>query len=122
MEISTVVILIIAGTIAGLAGGMMGIGGGIVIIPVLIYIFGFSQHAAQGTSLAFLLLPIGIFGVINYARAGYVNWTFALILAATFTVGSYFGSKWAINLPADTMRRVFAVFIVLVGIKMFIGK
>ncbi|HPG72959.1 MAG TPA: sulfite exporter TauE/SafE family protein [Bacteroidales bacterium] len=122
MELSTIALLILAGFIAGLAGGVLGVGGGIVVIPVLIYIFGFSQHNAQGTSLAFLLLPIGIFAVINYARAGYVNWKFAIILAITFTVGSYFGSKWAVNLPSDTMRKIFSIFIILVGIKMLFGK
>jgi len=122
MDVSTLAILVVAGLIAGFAGGVMGVGGGVIVIPVLIYIFGFSQHSAQGTSLAFMLLPIGIFAAINYHKAGYVNWKFALVLALTFMIGSYFGSKWAVNLPAITMRRIFAVFIILVGLKMLIGK
>ncbi|NLA24742.1 MAG: sulfite exporter TauE/SafE family protein [Bacteroidales bacterium] len=122
MEFTTLILLLITGLIAGLAGGIMGVGGGIIIVPVLIYIFGFGQHLAQGTSLAFLLLPIGFLGVINYHKAGLIDWKFAIILGLAFTIGSYYGSKWAINLPADILRKVFAVFIVLVGLKMFFGK
>jgi hypothetical protein len=122
MNISEIALLIIAGILAGIAGGLFGVGGGIIVIPMLIYVFGLTQHEAQGTSLAFLLAPIGILAFMNYYKAGHVNIKYAAILAATFIIGSYFGSKWAIKIPSDIMKKVFAVFMIIVGIKMLTGK
>ncbi len=122
MTLIQIIILIIAGLIAGLVGGTLGVGGGIIIIPTLIFILGMSQHLAQGTSLATLLAPIGILAVINYHKAGYVNWKYAVILMLTFMVGSYFGSKWAIHLPEKLLKQIFGVMMLLVGFKMIIGK
>ncbi|MDD2198249.1 MAG: TSUP family transporter [Bacteroidales bacterium] len=89
MDISEIVILILTGIVAGIAAGFFGIGGGVVVIPMLIYFFGMTQHEAQGTSLAFLLAPIGILAFINYYKAGHVNLNYAVVLAITFIVGSY---------------------------------
>jgi hypothetical protein len=122
MNISEIALLIVAGILAGIAGGLFGVGGGIIVIPMLIYVFGLTQHEAQGTSLAFLLAPIGILAFMNYYKAGHVNIKYAAILAATFIIGSYFGSKWAIKIPSDIMKKVFAVFMIIVGIKMLTGK
>lgn len=122
MNISEIALLIVAGVLAGIAGGLFGVGGGIIVIPMLIYVFGLTQHEAQGTSLAFLLAPIGILAFMNYYKAGHVNIKYAAILAATFIIGSYFGSKWAIKIPSDIMKKVFAVFMIIVGIKMLTGK
>jgi len=122
MNISEIALLIVAGVLAGIAGGLFGVGGGIIVIPMLIYVFGLTQHEAQGTSLAFLLAPIGILAFMNYYKAGHVNIKYAAILAATFVIGSYFGSKWAIKIPSDIMKKVFAVFMIIVGIKMLTGK
>jgi hypothetical protein len=122
MQLAEVLILIVVGLIAGFAGGTLGVGGGIVIVPALVFILGFTQHHAQGTSLAVLLFPIGILGVINYAKAGYVNFKIAAILILAFIAGSYLGSKFAISMPEKTLKQIFGIFMLFVSIKMIIGK
>jgi uncharacterized membrane protein YfcA len=108
---------------AGMLGGMVGIGGGLVIVPALVYFLAFSQHQAQGTSLGLLLLPVGILGVINYYQKGYVDVRAVGLLAIGFIVGNYFGSKWALSLPQLTLKRIFAVFMILIAMKMlFVDK
>ncbi len=96
MNTQLVVTLLIIGLAAGILGGLVGIGGGIVIVPALIYILSFSQKEAQGTSLGILLLPIGIFGVWQYYKAGYVDMRIVWLIAAGFLAGSYFGSRIAL--------------------------
>lgn len=119
MGISEILLLILIGIITGILSGFFGVGGAIIIIPALILIFGFTQHEAQGTSVAILLAPIGFFAFINYYKAGYVNIKYALVIAAAFFIGAYFGSKIAINVNGDVLKKIFAVFIVLMGIRMF---
>ncbi len=121
-SMSAILILLLVGLIAGALSGMVGIGGGIVIVPVLVYFLGFSQHQAQGTTLFMFLIPIGILGVINYWQSGFVDWKVALIMASTFVIGSYFGSKFAISLDQQTIKKVFGAIIILLGIKMVLGK
>ena len=87
MSISTILILIIIGLLAGILSGIVGIGGGLLMIPMLIFFLGLSQHAAQGTSLAVMLPPIGILAAMNYYKAGFIEWKFALIIAITFIIG-----------------------------------
>ena len=122
MSLTTILILLVIGTITGFMAGMLGIGGGLVVIPALVFIVGMSQQEAQGTSLAMMLPPIGIIAAFNYYKEGKVDIRIALILAAMFLVGSYFGSKLAVKLPQDTLRKIFGVFLLLVAIKMLIGK
>ncbi|MDD2387396.1 MAG: sulfite exporter TauE/SafE family protein [Bacteroidales bacterium] len=117
-----IILLLIVGVLAGVLAGLFGVGGGIIVIPALIYIFGMTQHQAQGTSIGLLLLPVGILAFMNYYRAGYINVKFVLILAAAFVVGGYFGSKLAINVANINLKRIFAVFVILVGVKMLFGK
>ncbi len=119
---ATIFILLAIGLIAGMLSGMVGIGGGIVIVPALVYFIGFSQHQAQGTALFMFLMPIGILGVINYYQAGHVDWKTALIMASTFVIGSYFGSKISIAIDQNTLKRVFGVIILLLSLKMIFGK
>ena len=118
----SVYILLIVGLIAGALSGLVGIGGGIIIVPVLVYFLGYTQQEAQGTTLFMFLLPIGILGVMNYYKAGYVRFDTALIVASTFVIGSYFGSKFAISLDQKTVKQIFGVIIVLLGIKMIFWK
>jgi uncharacterized protein len=118
---STMVLLII-GFAAGILSGLVGVGGGIIVIPALIYFLGFSQQQAQGTSLAFLLLPIGIFAVMNYYKAGFVDIKAAAIMCATFVLGSYLSSYMAVTIPAIYLKRTFGVFTFLVSLKFLIGK
>lgn len=122
MSINEIVILIIVGFLAGVVGGSLGLGGGIIIVPALVFILGFSQHHAQGTSLAVLLFPIGILGVINYAKNGYVNFKFAAVLIVAFILGSYLGSEISVHLPEKILKKAFGVFLLIISIKMILNK
>jgi uncharacterized protein len=122
MSTSLLLILIAIGLVTGAMAGMLGIGGAIIMIPALVYFIGFSQQMAQGTSLAVMLPPIGILAAYNYYKAGHVDIKIALILAACFLIGSYFGSKLALNLPQATLKKIFGVLLLLVAAKMLIGK
>ena len=117
-----ILILLLVGLVAGFLSGMVGIGGGIIIVPVLVYFLNYTQHQAQGTTLFMFLLPIGILGVINYYKAGYVEFKTAFIIATTFVLGSYLGSKLAISIDQKTVKQVFGVIIVILGIKMIFWK
>lgn len=119
---TTVLILLTVGLVAGFLSGLVGIGGGLIIIPVLVYFLQYSQQQAQGTVLFMFLLPISILGVINYYKAGYVEYKTALIMAITFIIGGYYGSRLAISLDQKLVKQVFGALMVLLGIKMAIGK
>ena len=118
MDLQTVLILLIIGLVAGVLSGIIGIGGGIVIVPALVYFIGFSQRTAQGTSLAILLLPIGLLGVIQFYKAGYVDIKVTAVIALAFFIGSYFGSRIALTVSQDLLKKCFAVLIIVIGIKM----
>lgn len=122
MSFFVLIMLVIIGIIVGGLSGMLGIGGGIFMIPAMVYILGFSQHQAVGTSLAVMLPPIGIFAAYNYYKSGHVNLTYALILAVTFMIGSYLTSKIALQIPEQSLKKFFAVVLILVGIKMLFTK
>jgi len=121
-SMESIIIILVIGIIAGVFSGFIGIGGGLVIVPALVFFFSMSQHAAQGTSLAMMLPPIGILAVYNYYKGGYVDFKIAGILCASFIIGSFLGSKLAISLPADTVKKIFGAIIIIVGIKMVFGK
>lgn len=122
MTIQILLILLAVGLAAGFLSGMVGIGGGIIIVPVLVYFLGFTQHQAQGTTLFMFLLPIGILGVMNYHKQGYVDYKTALIICSTFVFGSYFGSKLAISLDQKMVKQIFGAIIILLGAKMLFWK
>jgi uncharacterized membrane protein YfcA len=123
MTIQTILILIIIGIAAGILGGLIGVGGGIIIVPSLVYFLSFSQKSAQGTSLGLLLLPVGIFGVLQYYKQGYVDFKVVSIIAIGFLAGSYFGSKIALSVPQETVKKIFAIMLLLIAFKMlFIDK
>ncbi|HBZ66612.1 MAG TPA: permease [Bacteroidales bacterium] len=121
MDLLTFVLLVLIGLVAGLFSGLVGLGGGIIIIPALVFLLGVNQVTAQGTSLALMLPPIGLLAAINYYRSGAINITYAIIIASAFFIGGYFGSKVAVSLPETIVRRVFAAFMILMGIKMLFG-
>ncbi|MCX6345699.1 MAG: TSUP family transporter [Armatimonadetes bacterium] len=113
---------LLVGLVAGTLGGLFGIGGGIIIIPVLVMLFHFTQQEAQGTSLAILVLPIGILAAWTYYKAGFVNISVVGFVALGFLVGGLMGAKIAVILPAAIMKKTFGMFLLLVSIKMIIGK
>ncbi len=100
----------------------MGVGGGIIIIPALIFFMGFSQKEAQGTSLAVLTLPVALLAAVNYYKEGYINIKFAAIMVVTFVIGSYIGSKFALSISDLSLKKIFAVLLVAIGIKMLFWK
>ena len=122
MTISTCIILIVIGILAGLLSGVVGVGGGLIIIPLLIILLGLSQHEAQGTSLAVMLPPIGILAAINYHKAGFVKWEYSMIIAITFIIGGYFGSKYAVSLRPEIVKRVFGIVMLIGALKMIFSK
>jgi len=119
---SDILTFLAIGLIAGLVSGVLGIGGGIVIVPALVGLVGFTQKQAQGTSLGLLLLPIGIFAVLNYYKADLVNLKAVGFMCITFIVGSYISSKFAITLPEGVLKKIFATFLLLYSIKLFLNK
>lgn len=119
MTISTLIILVCIGLLAGFLSGMIGIGGGIIIVPALVYLLGVSQQSAQGTSIALMLPPIGILAAMNYYKAGSLNVKYALIIAVTFIIGGYLGSKMSLAyLSEAAMKKVFGIILMVVSIKM----
>ena len=114
MTIQTIILLMCIGLAAGILSGLIGIGGGIIMVPLLL-LMGFTQPQAQGTSLAALLPPVTLLAVINYYKAGYVDWRFAIIIALVFVVGGFIGSKIAINIDQKILKKVFAVTLLLIG-------
>ena len=122
MDITTCIILIVIGLLAGILSGLVGVGGGIVMIPLLIMFLGLTQHQAQGTALFAMLPPIGILAAMNYYKEGFVKWEYAAVMALTFVVGGYFGSKLSINLPDQTVRKVFGVIMLIGAIKLIFSK
>jgi uncharacterized protein len=122
METTTALILIIIGLMAGVFGGIFGVGGAIVMIPAMVYFLGVDQHTAQGTSLAVMLPPIGLFAAYNYYKAGQVNLWYAVIIAVSFMIGGYFGSKIALNLPEHIMKKVFGIFLIIMALRLIFTK
>jgi hypothetical protein len=119
MSVSQILGLLFVGSIAGILSSMVGIGGGIVIVPALVMGFGLAQHTAQGTTLAMLSLPVALASVINYHKQGKVNWTFAILLGCGFVIGSFFGSKVALSMDERLIKRIFSMIMVLIAVKMW---
>jgi uncharacterized membrane protein YfcA len=115
MSIQTIVLLILVGLLAGVLSGLVGLGGGVIIVPALVFLLGFSQHQAQGTSLGILLLPAGIFAVMNYYKRGYIDIKVVLLLFVGFLIGGWLGSKISVNLPEGTLKKIFAIALVLIA-------
>jgi uncharacterized membrane protein YfcA len=115
-------ILFVIGVAAGLLSGMFGVGGGVIIVPALVFLFGMNQQSASATSLIALLLPVGLLGVIEYYRSGKIgteNIWLGLAIAAGLFAGAFFGARLAIELSSDMLRRMFAVFLVFVAIRLW---
>jgi uncharacterized membrane protein YfcA len=118
MTTQLVLLLILIGFFAGTLSGLVGVGGGIIVVPALVLLLGFSQHQAQGTSLGLLLLPVGILAVINYYQKGYIDIKIVAVMSVAFILGGWVGSKLALQLSVDTVKKIFAVVLFYTGFKM----
>jgi uncharacterized protein len=118
---STVLLLLLIGLGAGVLAGFFGVGGGIVIVPALIYILGFSQHKATGTSLAVLLPPVGLAAVLEYYRHDYVDFKAAAIIAVASLLGAWVGAVLSNKLSGPVLRLAFGVFTVVMGFYLIYG-
>jgi uncharacterized membrane protein YfcA len=114
--------MLLVGLLVGVFSGVVGIGGGILFVPALIWIAGMSQHKAQGTSLGALLAPVGIFAFLEYYRKGNADLKVALLLAVGFLIGGYFGAVGAQHIPDLWLRRIFAVTMIAVGGKLLFSR
>jgi uncharacterized membrane protein YfcA len=120
MDFSTsqLLILVLVGLFAGALSGFVGVGGGIIIVPAMIYFMNMNQMQAQGVSLALLMLPVGVLGVMNYYKAGHIQFNYVLIIAVGFVLGNYFGSKYAMRVPEHKIKFVFALLMLYVAVQM----
>lgn len=111
MTTELVITLLVIGLAAGILSGLVGVGGGLIVVPALIFFLGYSQHQAQGTSLGLLLLPVGILAVINYYNKGQIDVKVVAVMSIAFVLGGWLGSKLALRLPEDTVKKIFAIFL-----------
>ena len=122
MTLQIILSLILIGILAGVLSGLVGVGGGIIMVPLLVMFFGFNQHQAQGTSLAVLAVPVTAVAVFNYYKEGQINIKYAAIIAVFFVVGSVFGSKFALTLDQKLLKKIFAVVLLVIAGKMLMDK
>jgi uncharacterized membrane protein YfcA len=118
----TTALSLLLGFLTGILSGLVGIGGGIIMIPAMVYGFHMTQRRAQGTSLGAMLAPIGILAFYEYYKAGNVDLKMALLLAVGFIFGGYFGGMWAQQIPQGVLRKIFAVILAITAAKMFFQK
>jgi uncharacterized membrane protein YfcA len=122
MSIQIILSLVLIGILAGILSGLVGVGGGVIMVPLLVLLLGFSQHQAQGTSLAVLVVPVTAVAVYSYYKEGYIDWRYAAIIAVFFVIGGYFGSKIAIGLDQRMLKKIFGVILLLIAGKMLLEK
>jgi uncharacterized membrane protein YfcA len=118
MTSETIMILVLVGLAAGILSGLVGVGGGIIIVPALVFFLGFTQHEAQGTSLGLLLLPVGILAVMNYYNKGHIDVRIVLIMSAAFVAGGFLGSKMALIIPQEMLKKIFAIVLLYTAVRM----
>jgi uncharacterized membrane protein YfcA len=118
----SITLYLLLGLIAGIFSGLIGIGGATIIIPVLVLLFGLSQHTAQGTTLALMVPPIGLLAAWTYYRAGYVDLKIAALICVGFFVGGLIGARIATEIPEQLLRRIFGVVLFLMSLRMILFK
>lgn len=119
MTIETILLLLLLGVVAGFLSGSVGVGGGVIMVPLAIWFLGYSQHQAQGMSLAVLAVPVTFIAAYTYHKNGHtLDWRYALIIAAAFVIGGYFGSKLAVNINQQMLKKIFGVILMVVAVKM----
>ncbi len=122
MDFQHIALIAAIGALAGILGGMLGLGGALVIIPAMVMLLGYSQQMAQGTTLLMMVFPVGALAAFQYYQKGFVDVKAALIMALFFFVGGYVGAKFATQIPQDILKRVFAVLLVGIALKMWFQK
>jgi len=122
VDVTQVILLILLGLAAGILSGLLGIGGGIIIIPALVFFFGLTQQQAQGTTLVLLIPPIGLLAALTYYRQGYVDLRIAGLIIVGFFFGALVGAKVATSISNDVLQKMFAVLLLAVAAKMLLGK
>ena len=118
MSAESIMLLMTVGLAAGILSGLVGVGGGIIIVPALIFFLGFTQLQAQGTSLGLLLLPVGIFAVLNYYKAGHIDLKVVGFMSIAFIAGGWIGSKLALSLDQETVKKIFAIVLIYTAIRL----
>ena len=118
MTIQLVLFLVMIGLLAGILSGLVGVGGGIIVVPALVLFLGYSQQAAQGTSLGLLLLPVGILAVINYYNKGHIDVKVVAVMSVAFILGGWLGSKLALQLSQELLRKIFAIVLFYTAFRM----
>jgi uncharacterized protein len=113
---------ILLGVVAGIFSGLIGIGGGIIIVPALVLLFGLSQHSAQGTTLALMVPPIGLLAALAYYKQGFVDLKIAAFICVGFFIGGLFGAKFALGIPETILKKIFGIVLLAVSIRMIFGK
>ena len=121
MDSQTILILVTIGILAGILSGFVGVGGGIIIVPALIYVLGMSQLEAQGTSLFVLLLPVGVLAVHNYYKSDQINWKFGLVISLAFVIGGFIGSKLALRISPSLVRVIFGAIMAIISVKLIVS-
>lgn len=119
-SVSDILVPLLVGLVAGVLSGMFGIGGGVIVVPALVLLMGYGQKTATGTSLLALLLPVGALAAVSYARAGHVNVRAGLLVAAGIFVGALAGARFALDRSDATLRRLFAVVLVALAVRLFV--
>ena len=122
MDIQVVLSLVLIGVLAGILSGLVGVGGGVIMVPLLVLLLGFNQHQAQGTSLAVLVVPVTAVAVYTYHKEGFIDWRYVGIIAIFFVIGGYFGSKIAVGLDQKMLKKVFGFILLIIAGKMLLGK
>ncbi|MGA1979926.1 MAG: sulfite exporter TauE/SafE family protein [Sedimentisphaerales bacterium] len=113
---------ILLGVVAGILSGLIGIGGGIIIVPALVLLFGLSQHSAQGTTLALMVPPIGLLAAWAYYKQGFVDLKIAAFVCLGFFIGGLLGAKFALGVPGTILKKIFGAVLLFVSLKMILGK
>ena len=118
----TQIAYLVVGLVAGVVSGFLGIGGGAILVPAFVLLFGFTQHQAQGTALAVILPPVFILAVLKYYKEGHINVPMAILVALGLTLGAFVGAHFAQDVPAANLKKVFGIFLIIAGIKMAFFK
>ncbi|NBW72001.1 MAG: sulfite exporter TauE/SafE family protein [Flavobacteriia bacterium] len=121
MTPQTIFTLVSIGLFAGLLSGFVGVGGGIIIVPALVFLLGLTQHQAQGTSLFVLMLPVVSFAVLNYWKSGNVKWEYGLVIAMTFIVGAFLGSKLSLKISPGLVQLIFGILMAYISFRMILS-